>query len=224
MGEVAVAKRAKRTSAVEWGVSSSVMHGESRSGDMHLVCETPAGTLLAVIDGIGHGAAAAEAAELTVHTLDRVMPAGVIQAVRRCHEALIGTRGVVLSLALIDPRDDMLTWIGVGNVSGVLLRADARAQPRIEELLARGGVVGMHLPQLQAAVCSIGPGDVVALATDGVRPGFADVLTAKLSPASLASRVLDVHARGTDDALALVARYLDHRERQETPGAVPTLS
>lgn len=200
------------------------MHGETRSGDLHLVREMPGGTLLAVIDGIGHGAPAAEAAELTVHALESFSAAGVIQAVRRCHESLIGTRGVVLSLALIDPRDDTLTWIGVGNVSGVLMRADSRAQPRIEELLARGGVVGLHLPQLQASVCSLGPGDVVALATDGVRPGFADVLTAKLSPANLASRMLAVHARGTDDALALVARYLGQRDEQEPPAGEARLA
>jgi len=47
------------------------------------------------------------------------------------------TRGVVLSLASIDPAHGMMTWLGVGNVQGVLMRANAKNGNGQESLLLR---------------------------------------------------------------------------------------
>src|SRR5262245_48923688 len=78
---------------IEWGVATSTMAGEKRSGDQYIVRETSAGSLIAVVDGIGHGDAAAEASTRALEVLTSSIGAGVIPAVRRSHEALIGTRG-----------------------------------------------------------------------------------------------------------------------------------
>jgi negative regulator of sigma-B (phosphoserine phosphatase) len=190
------------------------MQGEAASGDLHVVLERPRGSLIAVLDGIGHGPEAAEASRKAAQAVERHAESGAIALVRRCHEALISTRGVVMSLAIVDIVDDTLTWLGVGNVAGVLRRVDPHATPRHEEMLARGGVVGMHLPVLQASVTAIAAGDVIALATDGVRGGFADALSGREAPARVADRILREHSRGTDDALVLVARYVG---RPSTP-------
>jgi len=47
----------------------------------------------------------------------------LVSLVQKCHEALRPTRGVVLSLALIDFQLGTLTWLGIGNVQGVLIRS-----------------------------------------------------------------------------------------------------
>ena len=62
-----------------------------------------------------------------------------------------------------------MTWLGVGNVEGVLIRADTRATPAAESVLLRGGVVGYQLPALQASVVPVSRGDLLILATDGIR-------------------------------------------------------
>jgi hypothetical protein len=46
------------------------------------------------------------------------------------------------------------------------------------------------------------------MATDGVRPGFAEGLPLKEPPQQLAERILARDGKGTDDALVLVARVL----------------
>ena len=69
----------------------------------------------------------------------------------------------------------MMTWLGVGNVQGVLMRADAQKGSVQEVLLLRGGVVGSQLPALQAAVLPIAKGDTLVFATDGVRGEFVKV-------------------------------------------------
>src|SRR5207244_1361781 len=130
----------------------------------------------------------------------------VIALLQRCHEGLRATRGVVLSLASIDQGHDMMTWAGVGNVQGALLRAGAQKGSVQEVLLLRGGVVGSQLPALQAAVLPVAKGDTLVFVTDGVRGDFAEGLSALESPQRAADRILERHCRGNDDALVLVVR------------------
>jgi negative regulator of sigma-B (phosphoserine phosphatase) len=184
------------------------MRGESDSGDQHVVQEVASGTVLAVVDGIGHGPEARDAARRATEVVAKHGARGAVALLRLCHEALIGTRGVVMSIASVDLREDTVTWLGVGNVTGVLVRADQRAVPPREEMFVRAGVVGMQLPLLQASVLSIAPGDVLVMATDGIRPDFRDALNSRVSPLRLAERVFTEHGRGTDDALVMAARYV----------------
>src|SRR5262249_17283405 len=125
----------------------------------------------------------------------------------RCHEALRGTRGVVLSLASFDSAEDTMTWLGVGNVEGILFRAEKSVVPAREGLLLRGGVVGYQLPPLRPATIPLGRGDTIVFATDGIRSQFAEESPIGLDPDYAAH---DIHARyskQTDDSLVLVARY-----------------
>ena len=52
------------------------------------------------------------------------------------------------------------------------------------------------------------PGDAVALATDGVAADYSVSLESGVPAQQLAERVLEKHGKGTDDALAVVVRYL----------------
>jgi serine phosphatase RsbU (regulator of sigma subunit) len=191
---------------VDYGVANSILPGEDESGDRHVVCCKGDGVLIAAIDGIGHGDEAAIAAEVAVSILKTSPDEPVISMVERCHEGLRLTRGVVLSLASIDPQHGMMTWLGVGNVQGVLMRAGAQKGSVQEVLLLRGGVVGAQLPGLQAAVLPIAKGDTLVLVTDGIRGEFVEGLSAMESPQRAADRILKQHSRGNDDALVLVAR------------------
>jgi hypothetical protein len=130
----------------------------------------------------------------------------VISLVEKCHENLRTTRGIVLSLASIDPVHGMMTWIGVGNVQGAVMRTGASKGIVEQELLLRAGVVGSQLPPLQAAVLPIARGDTLIFATDGVRSEFAKSLSALEAPQRAADRILEQYCRGNDDALVLVAR------------------
>ena len=191
---------------VEYGVAKSILPGQGQSGDRHLLCCHGDGILIAAIDGIGHGEEAANAAEAAISILKASPGEPVISLLERCHEGLRSTRGVVLSLASIDPKHGMMTWIGVGNVQGVLMRAGARKGSVEEVLLLRGGVVGSQLPALQAAVLPIAKGDTLVFVTDGISGEFVEGLSALEAPQRAADKILKQHARGNDDALVLVAR------------------
>jgi negative regulator of sigma-B (phosphoserine phosphatase) len=191
---------------IEYGVAKFVLPGQSECGDHHLVCCRQGGILLAAIDGIGHGEEAGVAAKAASCLLKASADEPVISLVRQCHENLRLTRGIVLSLASIDPVHGMMTWIGVGNVQGVLMRSGAKKGIVEHELLQRAGVVGSNLPALQAAVLPIAQGDTVVFATDGVRSEFIKSLSGLEPPQRAADRILEQYRRGNDDALILVAR------------------
>jgi len=191
---------------VEYGVAKFVLPGQGESGDLHLVCCNHSGILIAAIDGIGHGEEAANVSKTAAALLRSSADEPIISLVERCHEKLRATRGVVLSLASIDPAHGMMTWLGVGNVQGVLMRANAKNGNGQESLLLRAGVVGSQLPSLQATVLPIAQGDTLFFATDGVRSDFSATLSSRENPQRSADRILEQYRSGNDDALVLVSR------------------
>ena len=193
---------------IEWGVATLTLPGQTASGDRYVVKPFRGGALVAAVDGLGHGDEAAAAAKTAAAILEMYSPEPVVALLRRCHERLRMTRGVVLSLASFAAREKTMTWLGVGNIEGSLLRADPHAYPRRESLLLRGGVVGGLLPAPYASIVPVRPGDTLVFTTDGVRSDFVEGLTVGESPQRSADRILGQYAKRTDDALVLVARYV----------------
>jgi phosphoserine phosphatase RsbX len=191
---------------VEYGVAKFVLPGQVESGDHHLICSNRDGILVAAVDGIGHGEEAANAAKAATSILKTCVDEPIISLVERCHDELRLTRGIVLSLAFIDTSRGMMTWLGIGNIQGVLMRAGARKGTVQEMLLLRGGVVGSQLPPLQATVLPVARGDTLFFVTDGVRGEFIESLSALEGPQRAADRILERYHTGKDDALVLVAR------------------
>jgi negative regulator of sigma-B (phosphoserine phosphatase) len=197
---------AVNASLVDWGAAGLALEGQSASGDRYVVKPFTGGALAAVVDGLGHGEEAAAAAAGAILTLEDHAGESVIALVKRCHEKLRGTRGAVMSLASFIGCDSTVTWVGVGNVDGRLLRR-IRHEGK-ESLLLRAGVVGVQLPPLAAAVLPVAAGDAVILATDGIRGEFDRAVVLTDSPQIVADRILAEHKRGADDSLVLVLRYL----------------
>jgi phosphoserine phosphatase RsbX len=193
---------------VDYGICTRMLPGESVSGDAHLVLPFANGVLLAVIDGLGHGEAAAEAARAAVEILRANPERAPADLVRQCHDGLHYTRGAVLSLASIDTTAHRLIWIGVGNVSGMLHRADPNARPGREALNYRGGVVGYQLPPLRETTLPINHGDLLIFTTDGIVSNVTIEPAFDCDPQDIATGIVAKYGKNTDDALALAARYL----------------
>jgi negative regulator of sigma-B (phosphoserine phosphatase) len=182
------------------------MPGEAESGDLHLVAPHNGGVLVAAIDGLGHGSEAAEAARTARSTLERDPSADLSDLFVNAHSALARSRGVVMSLASFAP-SGRLTWLGVGNVEGTLVRGGDRPVRRADSILLLGGVVGFQLPPLRPSTTVVQPGDLLILATDGIVGGYLPGLDPSAGPKAQADRILAEYRKGGDDALVLVARY-----------------
>jgi phosphoserine phosphatase RsbX len=192
--------------ALHYGIASRAMAGEAVCGDVAVLAERTTGFLLAAIDGVGHGEQALLAARAAADILESNPSDPIVALVERCHAALRGTRGVAMGVAAIHCARRRLTWLGVGNVQGLLVRSTIGSGSTHEVLLQRAGLVGGQLPRLYTSSVPLLDGDIVALATDGVRADFASGLVGSGGPQRVADCTLASLGQRGDDALVVVAQ------------------
>jgi phosphoserine phosphatase RsbX len=193
---------------IEWAVANLALEGEEESGDLHFVRPFDSRALVAVIDGLGHGPEAAVAARSAAEALESHHTEPVVSLLERCHQRLRGTRGAVITLASFDARRGTMTWAGIGNIEGTLLRAHPGEERPRESVMLVGGVPGHQLPKPRPTEFAVAPGDTLVLSTDGIRGGYLDRVAAAHAPQRIADMLLAEFGKSTDDALVLVARYL----------------
>jgi phosphoserine phosphatase RsbX len=194
---------------IEWAAKSRPRPGENVCGDRLLAVDVNGtGALIGVLDGLGHGAEAAEAANCGVEVLRNARSEPLDVLVRRCHRALSGTRGAAMTLARIDFQADTLSWVGIGNVAADLVaKHPAGVEVRSSARLA-GGIVGYRIPEvLTPQEVPIRPGDLLVIASDGIVEDHLDDIDFSAPALVIADQILHSHAKDNDDALVLAARH-----------------
>jgi phosphoserine phosphatase RsbX len=190
---------------VVWAVGCQAQEGEASLGDAFLVHPSGDRVLIAVIDGLGHGREANHAARAVLTALADAAERELVEVVRHCHRQAQRTRGACVSVASL--AGGTLEWVGVGNVEAALLRADRGAVRPVESMMLSGGVVGYQLPPLRPRTVDVVPGDLLVMATDGLRADFASSIIRTDVPRMVASRVMRTQrSANDDDAMVLVAR------------------
>jgi negative regulator of sigma-B (phosphoserine phosphatase) len=175
--------------------------GSRVCGDAAMAAPNRHGALLAVVDGLGHGDGAAEAAEAAVATIRQQVDGGLDEVFQTCHVALRRTRGCVMALAAVSALRPELSWAGVGNVEAAVWAPFGRLRVRLG---SRPGIVGYGSATTRAEVIGYGAGDLLVIATDGI--ALLEALPAAARVADIAAAILEEGVRGDDDALVLVAR------------------
>jgi phosphoserine phosphatase RsbX len=117
-----------------------------------------------------------------------------------------------MSIAAINAARNTLSWAGVGNIEGMVVRFGSSSHASFDRLLLRPGIVGYRLPSLQARVLPVAPGDLIILATDGIRPDFERQIMPEEHPRTIANRITSGFGKRHEDGLVLVVRYLGDRE------------
>ena len=187
------------------GAAGAPMPGEERSGDVAVFAPVPGGGLACLIDGLGHGPEAADAAETCAGIVRGNAEAPPQELLERCHEALKESRGVVMTAAWFDLERGTLAWTGVGNVDARLVRSGPEL--REDVALVFGGVIGYRMPKVRVATMDLARGDLLVMITDGIEAAISGALAGGGGAQALAERILAGHGKGTDDALAVVVRY-----------------
>jgi hypothetical protein len=199
--------RLTRLACLDWAVAGRPLPGEERSGDLAACIPAGDGALLVAIDGLGHGAEAALAAEIARDTISAHGSEPLTTLLRLCHVALARTRGAAVTLARVQCGAGLLRWVGVGNVETYLLRRKDGAQPAVAaSAVLFGGTVGYRLPTVRDSAVELRPGDLVIMATDGLGPDLLAAVAPGQPVDRIASAIVADHARATDDALVAVAR------------------
>lgn len=178
--------------------------GETENGDAWQVDWHDGICRITVIDGLGHGPAAAAAARTAQQALASAPGLPPDKAIRLCHEALQGTRGAVLSVARIDPASSRLTYAGIGNIEARICQ-DAHEK----RLITYRGIVGFGTLRVRSFDVDLGAGWHLVLYTDGIGDRFetnAILAEAGSDPQGVADALLAGWGRLTDDATIVVAQ------------------
>jgi phosphoserine phosphatase RsbX len=192
---------------IEWSAAGRPLEGEVESGDRSFVKEGASGVLFAVIDGLGHGRSAAQAASVAAAALDESSGLPLPRVVEAVHARLKGTRGAVMTAAYIDEGHASLSFCGVGNVEGAVFHPSGGR----ESMVLHPGILGGETPRMNCRSLSLENDALVVLATDGVRGGWTSSVQPAQSVQSVAEAILQTCARASDDALVLALRWRGRR-------------
>jgi anti-sigma regulatory factor (Ser/Thr protein kinase) len=202
-------------SRIAVGICVRALAGETQSGDACVEIRTPRGVIVAMADGLGHGASAATAANAFVQCVREAGLLALEQVFARAHRALLKTRGAVAAVARFDPERGEVEVAGIGNIALQLARTGAL---RTEYPLVMPGVLGSAYRVVRPQVFPFGLGDLLVMHSDGIRSRF-DLKLARALPAQAAAdAVVRSHSKGTDDAACAIIRgVLDDSSARPSP-------
>src|SRR5262245_26065759 len=147
------------------GVIHQAIQGEMLCGDDWIVREFADGWVCAVVDGLGHGVVAAEAAAPMIEAIrtaqGRKTPGELIEA---AHHAARATRGAAMAVAVVDTARNLLRFAGIGNIVGVIV---GKELPR--HLVSQAGIVGHQYRNLSEFTYPWSNDAVLVLHSDGIR-------------------------------------------------------
>lgn len=201
--------RQGRFGPIEWATVRRPRPGEQVCGDYPVAFEIgDSAALFGVIDGLGHGEAAAEAALCAAQTVERSRADPLDVVMQLCHRALTETRGVAMTLARVNFETDTLSWIGIGNVvADLVAKHPSGVEVRSSALLA-AGIVGYRMPQpLTTHQVTMTPGDLLLIASDGISEDHLGNLDFAAPAATIAQQLVGEFGKEADDALVLAARH-----------------
>lgn len=184
------------------GIVQQAIQGEALCGDAYCVIEREDFVLAAVVDGLGHGPEAHEAAQKAIATIEQQPELPVEVLLEACHKALRGTRGAVAAIARIDRKQQVLTYAGLGNIETRLVGADKVRRP-----VSLNGIVGYESRTFRVEEFPFLAGDLLVMHSDGISDRFPMTSAARtLEPQMLAMRLAHAHGRPNDDQLLLLLR------------------
>lgn len=186
------------------GVVCLPMRGERACGDGWAVRREGRRSLFLVVDGLGHGAAAADASAAAVAALERAPDSSVVDVLERIHGALRATRGAAVSVLEVIAGAPVARYGGIGNVSGSIWSAGG-----VRRMVSLPGTAGHVVRRIQAFDYEWPDDGLLVLHSDGLAGHF-DLSPAsglaRRHPALVAGVLYRDHARGRDDVTVLVAR------------------
>lgn len=186
------------------GAWSRPRPGEDVNGDAYFIGESEDATLFAVVDGLGHGHGAKQAADAALNALEGWDGEPLDEVFRNAHEALRATRGAVMGAVTLDRARGLLQYAGVGNIEVRVLGGTEAARP-----IAANGTLGARLPTVRVWPHRWHEGMTIVMASDGVSAAW-DIESypglVNRSPQLLAGILLRDYGRDSDDATVLVVR------------------
>lgn len=186
----------------EVGAVSIPLKGEQLCGDAWCVHQTGAEVKALVVDGLGHGPAANNAAVEAVGVFNSgpdLKPDILLQLI---HGRLKSTRGGAVFLLEAGPLG--ISYVGAGNIRALMI-----SEEQSKTLISQNGTAGLQIRTSKILLQSWNGKEHLVLHSDGIGTrwdlqAYPGILYRH--PAIIAAAIYRDHQRGTDDATVVVLR------------------
>jgi serine phosphatase RsbU (regulator of sigma subunit) len=156
-------------------------------------------------DGLGHGLEAKTASMEAVRMLHNHADLSPGELVERTHQALRSSRGAAVAVARIDRERGMLTFCGIGNISGHIYAGSRAGQ----HLVSVNGTAGFQTQRIREFSYPWPDTGMLVMYSDGLASNTSVENHSGLAlrdPTLIAGVLYRDFARRNDDATAVVAK------------------
>jgi anti-sigma regulatory factor (Ser/Thr protein kinase)/serine/threonine protein phosphatase PrpC len=192
------------TRCLDFGAASRAYRQGTANGDSYVFRRWEKKALAGLIDGLGHGEPAQEAALAARQYIERHYDQPLAQIFRGAGRACRSTRGVVMALAQFDLEAERFSCASIGNIEARVLGGSTPSH-----LLVRRGIVGIDTAEPALSERPWHGSDLLVLHSDGLttRWSWNDFPNLALEPATFISRrLLQALDKGEDDATVVVVK------------------
>jgi anti-sigma regulatory factor (Ser/Thr protein kinase) len=189
----------------DFGVFSRPKPNETVNGDSFIIKNIRGATLVGVIDGVGHGILANQAANAARQYVERHAESPLLDIFRGVDRVCVSTRGVVMALVIFDWINSSYRYASVGNIE-VKVFNNGHEKPKF---IVRRGIVGKHAPPPVITENVWHSGDMLALHSDGISTHWQwqDFLYEADSPAQvIAEDIYNATQKDHDDATIVIVK------------------
>lgn len=185
--------------------------GEKRCGDAWSFVSHPGRKLILLVDGLGHGTDAADAAAQAVSAFHKNVDRDPVDILGYIHDNLKATRGGVAAIAEILENENVLNYAGVGNISGVVFSGESS-----RNLVSYNGTLGSVFPKVKAFQSEWHSDSCLIMHSDGITSRW-DLSTysglLNKHPATIAGVLVRDFRRQRDDCSVVVLKNSNSNEQ-----------
>ena len=180
--------------------------GESLSGDKWAIVAQQDSVYCLLVDGLGHGIEASEAAQLAVRRFKENLNDSprTSDIMRILHKSLRGSRGAVGAVAKIQPAKHCIDYCGLGNIAGIVQYPTER-----KHLVSMNGTVGYEASKFMEFKLTWNSDSILVMHSDGFSSKTFDSLpdVGDRGAPLIAGWLYQHHAKAIDDATVLVLKH-----------------
>lgn len=191
-----------RDADIPYGISQHSLHNDPHCGDSWFLAFADHRIGAMVVDGLGHGEEAEQAAVLGRDAFARQPFMAPQMLMDDMHAAMHGSRGGAVAFAQFDEAHDQLAFTGIGNIYASLVSPE-----KTRGLTSHPGIVGAQYRKVQTFDYAPVNGNLLIMHSDGLQsrwnlrdyPGLV-----QRHPAVIATVLHRDFSRGRDDVAVLV--------------------
>ena len=204
-------KGQNRDGSVLFAVHQRSINAGDPCGDGFLFREEGEHILFAVVDGLGHGAAAHDAAVAAVTSFTGNAQLPLQDIIWRAHADIRDTRGCVAFIARLDAASRTMECISIGNITCKIQTEGERY------CISTPGVLGHQVRKVIVNTVVLKESDTIYLCSDGISSRFDPRKLEAEEPEDRAKELFRRYRHGHDDATAMVIQLQLAKDEQTDP-------